>query len=284
MTLIIILICAAIEHFTHQLNRIRRYNWLKQYLLWFRRAFSNLDSTVTLLLALSPIMILGLLLLANVNTTIWFILAIFTLSYSIGPQNTEIQVTDYCDALERDDTEGAALYAEQLRHGQQSMSDTSQLNQHVINAILVNTNERITAVIFWFLLLGPMGALLYRCSERATKYSNDDEQLQILHESAQRLFFILSWLPARLTAFSFALGGSMSDALHNWRNYQCDWEQHYCDSNRGILICSGLGALQIAPDSASNCLENVQFTLALANRALIIWISFLAILSLAGYA
>jgi len=283
MTLIIILICSAIEHFTHQLSQVRNYNWLKQYLLWFHRAFSKLDGTLTLLLVLIPIIVAGLFLLANVNTTLWFILAIVILSYSIGPQNTTIQVTDYCDALERGDTEGAALYAEQLRHGQSYLTESDQLNQHVINAILVNTNERVTAVIFWFLLLGPMGALLYRCSEQVKSFSNDAE-LHILHESAQRLCFILAWLPARLTAFSFALGGSMSDAIHNWRHYQCNWEQHYCDSNRGILVCSGLGALQIDPSSCFNSLENVQLALALANRALIIWISFLAILTLAGFA
>ncbi len=282
MTLIITLICIAIEQFTPKLSQHRNYHWLKQYMLWFRHAFPNLDGTTTLLLILSPIIILGILLLSSVNALLWFLLSIVILCYSIGPKNTVIQVTDYRDAAERGDIEAAMRYADKLNPYTHSMTNVAQANQHVINAILTNTSERITAVLFWFILLGPLGALLYRCSEQLMRYSQANEG-ETLQEAAQRLHFILAWLPTRLTIFSYALGGNMSDAWQNWRHYQSKWAQIYCDDNRGLLICSGLGALQIEPTCRENNLQNVQCALALANRAIIIWVSFIAILTLAGF-
>lgn len=282
MTLIITLICIAIEQFTPKLSQHRNYHWLKQYMLWFRHAFPNLDGTTTLLLILGPIIILGALLFASVNALLWFLLAIFILYYCIGPDNTVIQVTDYLDANERGDIEAAMRYADKLNPYTHEMTTIEQAHQHVINAILTSTSERITAVLFWFLILGPLGALLYRCSEQLMRYSQTNEG-ETLQEAAQRLHFILAWLPTRLTAFSYALGGNMSDAWQNWRHYQSQWAQIYCDDNRGILICSGLGALQIEPSSRENELQNVQCALALANRAIIIWISFIAILTLTGF-
>ena len=283
MTLIIALICIAIEQFTHQLNQIRSFAWLKSYLTWFRNTFPTLEGNLTLVLALTPIIAITILIFASVNTLLWVILAIVTLCYSIGPKNSRLEVTDYCDAVERDDPEAAYLYANRLKPTNDTLKTTEQLNQHVINATLSVSNDRIMAVLFWFLILGPVGALLYRCSSHISLLSREEDLLP-LQESAQRLHYILEWVPARVTAFSYALAGSMNDAVANWRDYSCEWSQCFCNHNCGILVCSGLGALQIPADSQFNDLESVQAALSLTNRALIIWVSFIALLTLAGFA
>ncbi len=281
MTLIIILTCIAVEKFTPTISHFRHYHWLKPYMLWFCRACPNLDGTITLLLILIPLIILGVVILSSINLLLWFLLSIAVLCYSIGPKNSDIQVTDYTDAAERGDTEAALHYANELHPYRHEMTKIEQANQYVINTILTSTCERITAVLFWFLILGPLGALLYRCNQQLIHYSQS-ENCEALQEAAQRLHTILNWLPARLTAMSYALGGSMSDAWQNWRCYQTEWAQTNCDGNGGILICSGLGALQIEPNSQENDLQNIQCALALANRAIIIWITLIAVLTLAG--
>lgn len=282
MTLIIALICIAIEQFTHQLSQLRRFGWLQNYLLWFRQLFPNLDGKLLLILILTPIISAISLLFASVNTLLWVILSIVILCYSIGPKNSTVEVTDYCDAIERDDPEAAYLYANALRPASDHLKSTEQFHQHVINATLSLSSDRLLAVLFWFLVLGPVGALLYRCSSQISQFTTD-KSLHSLNESAQQLHHILEWLPARLTAFSYALAGSMNDALSNWREYDKEWSQCFCNHNCGILVCSGLGALQISADSQTNTLENVQAALALTNRALIIWVSFIALLTLAGF-
>ncbi len=282
MTLIIILICTAIEQFTQQLNQLRRYNWLKHYLSWFQRTFPNLDGTLSIVLLLLPILGTMVIFIISVNAILLFVLSVLVLSYSIGPKNTNVQATDYCDAMESGDSEAAALFAEKLCGKQMPVNDAEQLNQQVINGILANTHERITSVFFWFLVLGPVGALLYRCSEQLKGFTQDKE-LQPFQQATQRLHFILSYIPARITAFSYALGGSMNDAIKNWRDYNGGQVQCTNNNNCGIVVASGLGALQINHDSESNSIENVRSALALSNRALIIWISFLAILTLAGF-
>src|SRR5260364_165127 len=73
---------------------------------------------------------------------------------------------------------------------------------------------------FWFLMpLGPAGAVLYRIAETlARTWSKPSGALLTPHDTnappsasfsrfAQRAFYWIDWLPARLTAFGFAVVG-----------------------------------------------------------------------------
>src|SRR5260363_364075 len=40
---------------------------------------------------------------------------------------------------------------------------------------------------------------------------------------AQRAFYWIDWLPARLTAFGFAVVGNFEDAVHTWRTLRQPW-------------------------------------------------------------
>ncbi len=284
MTLIIILITLGVEFFTHKLAPLRAFSWLKSYALWFRNTFASIDGTLTLFLLLTPIILLLWLLLSSVNTPLWLLLAALTLWYTLGPATITPQITDYLDAIERGNNEAAMRHAEHLSGNSSSIENIEQLHQHVINGILTSTHERITATLFWFIILGPIGALLYRCNEQIKLISWENEQLNFMYEATQRLHLILGWVPTRLTAFSFALGGSMADTLACWKHYHGEWQHQFCDHNCGLLIYCGLGALQIPPDSQQNSIENIHNALSLSNRALIIWVSFIAILTLAGFA
>ena len=62
-----------------------------------------------------------------------------------------------------------------------------------------------------------------------------------------RLDDLLSWIPARVTALSYAVMGSFEDALHCWRRKAGMWS----DISSGPLLSSGLGALHLA-----DCEEN----------------------------
>ena len=71
--------------------------------------------------------------------------------------------------------------------------------------------ERWFAAVFWFLLLGPVGAFVYQlgklCSDN--EHLNDDQQ-----STAMAMVYCMDWIPARLLAFSFALTGDFVDTLN----------------------------------------------------------------------
>ena len=58
---------------------------------------------------------------------------------------------------------------------------------------------------------------------------------------ARQMFYVLEWLPIRLTAMTFAIVGDFEDTIHCWRTQATNWS----DPEAGILLASGAGALGV---------------------------------------
>jgi cobalamin biosynthesis protein CobD/CbiB len=58
---------------------------------------------------------------------------------------------------------------------------------------------------------------------------------------AARAFFVIDWIPQRLTASTFALVGDFEDALYCWRTQASQWMR----PEEGIVLASGAGALSV---------------------------------------
>ncbi|OIQ82926.1 cobalamin biosynthesis protein CbiB [mine drainage metagenome] len=108
-----------------------------------------------------------------------------------------------------------------------------------IEATLRHAHHDLFAPLFWFLLLGPAGALLYRLAyllKNAWSEQHDD-----FGHFPQRLFDWLDWLPARFTAGCFAVVGDFEDAVYCWRTQAALWPSEAI----GIILASGAGALGV---------------------------------------
>lgn len=88
-------------------------------------------------------------------------------------------------------------------------ADTSMSMQR----IFVEANRRVFAVIFWFALLGPFGAILYRM----IAITAADALTRELTAQAATVEAILDWIPVRLLSFLFALGGHFSQVFRSFR-------------------------------------------------------------------
>jgi AmpE protein len=108
------------------------------------------------------------------------------LLYSLGRGNFIDEVKSYIDTVNRGDNEAASIWLESMR-GKKAVgkdidldplvSDWRSLHVHALKAIAYRGFERTFAVIFWFVIIGPFGALLYRLSviyrELVEEGSND---------------------------------------------------------------------------------------------------------------
>lgn len=154
-----------------------------------------------------------------------------------------------------------------------------------IEGVLKQGNSLLISPIFWFILLGPFGAVLQRLSAILDMlWGHRYERFAEFGWAAARFDDLMGWIPARITALSYALMGSFEDALHCWRRRIGVWS----DINSGPLLASGFGAmhmqncdaladdleyderppeLSVVPDSG-----HVRRVVALVWRVLLLWL------------
>lgn len=118
--------------------------------------------------------------------------------------------------------------------------DAAQIARSSIETILRRAHHGLFAPIFWFVILGPAGAVLYRLAHLLCLewHPLDDSQF---NQFPRKAFAWMDWLPARITAGSFAIVGDFEDAVYCWRTQALAWP----DKTLGILLASGAGSLGV---------------------------------------
>jgi membrane protein required for beta-lactamase induction len=292
MTLTIILICLIAERFLLEHSHLRSNNWFTRYCQWHQQ--QNLPEWMQQgIIGLLLLLILPLLAVAALQQLFsdsllgipGLLFSIGVLLYTLGPQDLERQISQYAEAAEDDDGE-ASMIAREIIEDEPPASEPAR-SQAVSEAALQQANRRVIAVLFWFVLLGPLGAMMYRLAVWLPQ-SNQAAQDIDFKLNSQQLVFILDWLPARITAFCYAIAGSFEDALVGWRSYQESRQSDFSDSNAGTLICTGSGAMRLTTllDEAYAGAHLYSYlpkaAMALIWRSLIVFLVILALLTFTG--
>ncbi len=288
MTLISILAGLALEYFLGALDHIRNRDWFDQYRRWLETRCSDWSFwegptglLLTLAVPLSALLLVSHL-LSNVSELLVFLLSIVIFIYSLGPDFNTL-FNGYVEALEKGDQELVQTIEDELFF-EELTEDKEQREKSAIESVLLCAHEHIFGVIFWFIILGMFGALLY-CL--VVRLSDDYSDIRGGYADAIRnLHNLLMWPSARLQAIGFALGGSLVDAIEGWRSV----EGESLDVSKEIIGTAGLWALQYQPELGveySDDLESyvswVKEAQALANRTLIVWLTILGVMTLGGW-
>ena len=187
--------------------------------------------------------------------------------------------------------------------------DAKEVSRISVERALITTHRHVFGVFFWLLMpVGPAGAVLYRVAEYLARGWSEPEHLkdEPFGTFARKAFYIIDWVPARLTAIAFAIVGNFEDAVYAWRNFAQRWR----NESDGIILSAGGGAMGVrlgtpaeyAPDMPgvdvttleSNAdieilpgdepsLRSLQSAVGLIWRALLLWILLLLIVSVAKW-
>ncbi|HEX6928314.1 MAG TPA: regulatory signaling modulator protein AmpE [Gammaproteobacteria bacterium] len=208
-----------------------------------------------------------------------YVVGLVIFIFMLGPRGLFTDLHAYMDALRaNDETEMESIAGVLL--APHPLPPRSELTRAVITRLLVLAGRRLFGVIFWFVLLGPAGAVLFRAADILRHRSDLDSPAAL--DAAQRLYGMLEWAPSRLLAGSYALAGSFDEAMAERRAYYAECQGRFFEINEDILACTGRGALAFEHETEGE-IEDLEATANLLFRALIIWLAVLALLSLLGW-
>jgi AmpE protein len=224
------------------------------------------------------------------------VLAVVVLFFSLGPNDIGEDVTEYCSALEDGDDERIDQTARALVEDQ--LPDDSLERIHCVEeAVCIQANNRLFAVIFWFVLLGPLGPLgawAYRVTDlvrrravfQAGRDEGDTAGLAALRDAAVALHGWLAWIPARLTAIGYAVAGHFDAALGAWRSGG-EPAGSVSGSSERLLARVGVGALALedreGEDLTARGVRGATAAKRLVYRLLLIWAVIIAAMTLYGW-
>lgn len=301
MNLIALLIGLAIERLATQIFHWRRMRWLDRIIdLGFRQneRFANWPAVI-------PVVLLGIVLVLPVAAVIWFLgdalagfayllLAVVVLFFSLGPHDIGEDVAAYCRALEADDDEQVHNAAKAIVESDVP-EDVAERTSLIEAAVCVQANNRLFAIVFWFMLLGPLAAWAYRVTDlirrravfTAARDEEKDGNIARIRDAAEILHGWLAWIPARLTAVGYAAAGHMDDAIAALRAPTEDQDLTTSKRNEALLARVGVAALalQDRPDEtpSERAIRGAQAANHLVFKLFLIWAVIIAIMTLTAF-
>lgn len=266
---------------------------------WLEQTFNAGETrhgTIAWLLAVVPACALAIglhYLLFEVSPFLALVFNIAVLYLTLGFRQFSHYFTAIQAALKEGDLDRARELISAWRGAPVQVGSSEELVRLSIEEALLASHRHVFGVLLWYILLpGPAGALLYRLSYFLCRRW---EGLGPFGRFARRAFAVLEWPAVRLTAASFAVVGDFEDAVYCWRVQARNWP----DPNAGIVLAAGAGAmgvrlgapleqygeLEARPELGVGETANTPFldsAVGLLWRALVLWVFVLILISLAS--
>lgn len=151
-------------------------------------------------------------------------------------------------ALQESDLEQARRLTSYIVSRDTAQAGERDLSKAAVESLLENGCDAVFGALFWFVIAGGAGAVLYRLSNTLdAMWGYRTPRFLVFGCAAARIDDGLNWIPARLTAVSYALLGNTRQAWQCWRLQAPQWSS----PNAGPVMAAGAGALGLALGGAA---------------------------------
>lgn len=185
----------------------------------------------------------------QLSVFIFWMLNILVLYFTLGLKSLGTHGRLVAEPLASGDLSEARVKVSWLVSRQTGQMDAGQVSKACIESLLENGNDAVFGALFWFLVAGAPGAMLYRLAntlDASWGYRND--KFRFFGWWSARTDDWLNWPSARLSALCYSLCGDMSVAFADWKKAD-QWRRNegrgFASPNAGIVMASGAGALNL---------------------------------------
>ncbi len=231
------------------------------------------------------ILLLPLVVITMMISIHWFV-EVILLYLALGWKSLGEHANRVVTALDTND-----LPAARQRVGDMVSRDTTTLNESdvakaTVESVLENGNDAVFGALFWFVVAGAPGVVLFRLSNTLdAMWGYRTQRYLRFGWAAARLDDLLNYIPARLTALSYALVGNYSRAMRCWRHQGSSWKS----PNAGPVMAAGAGSIDVQLGGTATyqgtqqqrpplgegdppTTEHIGAALQLIKRALLLWV------------
>ncbi|WP_149194266.1 regulatory signaling modulator protein AmpE [Luteimonas suaedae] len=295
-TLLAVVVALVLGHVAPALaGSLRQYGWYQGWLRWLDGQFPQegvWQGRFGIALALlPPLLLVALFQFALDERMLGFPALLFgvaVLFYAWGPRDLDLDVQAVADAA--DPVARRAAAARLWPHA----AAPSLTGPDLVARVFRNARGRWFGVLFWFLLLGPFGALLYRLTALAAEGEASAALPARTAAGARGLLALLDWPVTQLLAVSLALVGNFDVVVGAWREAGSDafgLDSGFLDrlaraSVREELADEAADYVDAGlppPVAAAPELPELRDAMSLVWRILLLWLAVIALFVIAGW-
>ncbi len=278
---------------------VRRHDGFGLWLRWLDARFGDSPSVWrghygVLFALLPPLVLTGLIQFAlhsPLAGVFGLLFAVAMLFYAWGPRDLDVDVSAVVDA------ENPAARREAAARLDAKPDSGLGEAPAMVEAVFANALRRWFGVLFWFLLFGAVGAVLYRFAALLAEGEYADALPASTREGARRVFALLNWPVAQAMTLSLALVGNFDSVLGAWRDaggaeLQLDHAYLGAAARASVRCEIAEETRELIEEGATpgnawvqlGELPELRDAMSLVWRILLLWLAILAVFVVAGWA
>lgn len=281
--LIVILICLGLQRYLGIHISLADFDWFKPYhgLLKSTLAKSDLfKGYVGIAVVVLPLMLVVALVDYLLNDWIFSVLdlafGVLVLMYCMDARDLKQRLSGYLGGEEGKKADADKQVSEFL-NGNVPSADQEKA-RGVTTAIFTQSLHQVFSVLFWYLILGTSGAVLYFA---VTLISQNESEFSEMQQANAMVLGVLDWVPVRLLGLSFALVGSFGSVFAAWvKALAAGIERSNEFATEFGLAAMGI---DIQSGSANSSVDECSNAADLVFRTQVIWVVVIAVLVLVRF-
>ena len=259
-------------------------------------AWSRVVGVVAWAVAVLPFVLLaGWLVVIARDVSPWPVAALdaIALYFAIGARSLHDHIAPIALALRDADLPRARALASRIVSRDLTQATDEPIARAAVESALENGSDAVFAPLFWLVVAGAPGVVLYRLANTLdAMWGYRNARFTGFGWAAARIDDVLNWIPARLTAISYALLGHTADALRCWRTQAPQWSS----PNAGPVMAAGAGSLRVQLGGAARyegvdearpslgtgetaAAADITRALTLVSRTLWLWLGVLSLIA-----